>query len=125
MLANGGGSIIMTGSKAGLRGGSGCSYSTSKHALKGLALSTAWRYALESIRCNYMALGAVNSNIAESMDFSKMDKSSSARVELHRATLPCVIEPIEVAKLALFLASDDSRYINGAVIPIDGGWSAS
>jgi NAD(P)-dependent dehydrogenase (short-subunit alcohol dehydrogenase family) len=125
MLAHGGGSIIMTGSKAGLRGGSGCAYNVTKHGLQGLALSTAWRYALEGIRCNYMALGAVNTNIVESFDLSKVDLKGAARVRLQGAANPVHLEPLEVAKLALFLASDDALHVNGAVIPIDGGWSTA
>ncbi len=52
-------------------------------------------------------------------------EKGTARAKLHQGEIPALLEPIEVAKLALFLASDDSRCINGAVIPIDGGWCAA
>ncbi|NTW29632.1 MAG: SDR family oxidoreductase [Coriobacteriia bacterium] len=126
MRAQGGGSIVNTASVAGLGGGSaGAAYTTSKHALIGLTQNTAWRYALEGIRCNAMACGAVETNIMQSVDMAKMDPEGTARARVYQAAIPGMLKADEIAELALFLASDKSRHINGAVIPIDAGWSAA
>lgn len=126
MKAQGGGSIVNTGSLASIRGAAaGCAYTVSKHALIGLTVSTAWRYALDGIRCNAMALGAVATNIMQSVDQSRLDLEGLGRLQAVHALSPATLNPQDVADLALFLASDDSRRVNGAVIPLDAGWSAA
>lgn len=126
MKAQGGGSIVNTASLAALRGAAaGCAYTVSKHALVGLTVSTAWRYALDGIRCNAMALGAVATNIMQSVDQSKLDREGLARAQAYIASTPATLNPEDIAELALYLASDDSRRVNGAIIPIDAGWSAA
>lgn len=126
MVAQGGGSIVNTASVAGLGGGAaGVAYTVSKHALVGLTRQTAYRYALEGVRCNAMACGAVETNIMQSVDPSKMDPSGSARAQTYYGVIPATLKADEVARLALFLASDDATHINGAIIPIDGGWSVA
>lgn len=126
MVAQGGGSIVNTASVAGIGGGAaGAAYTASKHALVGLTRQTAYRYALEGIRCNAMACGAVETNIMQSVDESKMDPAGSARSQAYYGVIPASLKPEEIAALALFLASDDSAHVNGAIIPIDGGWSAA
>jgi NAD(P)-dependent dehydrogenase (short-subunit alcohol dehydrogenase family) len=53
-----------------------------------------------------------------------MDAASSARTQAVAALIPALMDPIDIANLALFLASDESRYINGAIMPADAGWKA-
>jgi NAD(P)-dependent dehydrogenase (short-subunit alcohol dehydrogenase family) len=126
MIARGGGSVIMTASAAGSGGGAaGVAYTISKHALIGLTRSTAYRYALDGIRCNAMACGGVETNIQQSMDPEKIDQAGAARYGAYQALIPAFLKPIEIARLALFLASDDSTHVNGAIIPIDGGWTVA
>lgn len=126
MLAAGSGVIINTASVAGVDGGAaGAAYTASKHALVGLTKNTAWMYAKRGVRCNAIAAGAVQTNITESVDMSKMEPGGSARAQEYYALIPAVLEPIDIAKLALFLASDDARNINGAVVPADAGWLAA
>lgn len=126
MVAQGSGSIVNTASMAGLGGGAaGAAYTVSKHALVGLTKQTAYRYALEGVRCNAMACGAIETNIMQSVDASKMDPAGSARSQTFYGVIPATLKPEEVAQLALFLASDESFHINGAIIPIDGGWAAA
>ena len=126
MVAQGSGSIVNTASAAGLGGGAaGAAYTVSKHALVGLTKQTAYRYALEGVRCNAMACGAVETNIMQSVDMSKMDPAGSARSQTYYGVIPATLKPEEIAQLALFLASDESVHINGAIIPIDGGWAAA
>ena len=126
MIARGGGSVIMTASAAGSGGGAaGAAYTISKHALIGLTRSTAFSYALQGIRCNAMACGGVETNIQQSIDPATVDQAGAARYGAYQALIPAFLKPIEIAQLALFLASDDSRHVNGAIIPIDGGWTVA
>jgi NAD(P)-dependent dehydrogenase (short-subunit alcohol dehydrogenase family) len=123
MIAHGGGSIINTASAAALGGGAaGAAYTVSKHGLVGLTKSTSWRYALDGIRCNAMACGGVETNIAQSMDMAHLDMAGAARYQAYQALIPATLKPEEIARLALFLASDEAMHINGAIIPIDAGW---
>ena len=126
MLKQGGGSIINTASVAGIGGGSaGVAYTVSKHGVVGLTRSTAWMYGPRGIRCNAIAAGGVETNITASMDLAHMDPEGSQRTGVHIASMPHALKPIDIAQLALFLASDESRYINGAIIPADAGWSVA
>jgi NAD(P)-dependent dehydrogenase (short-subunit alcohol dehydrogenase family) len=126
MVAQGGGSIVNTSSLAGLGGGAaGAAYTVSKHGLIGLTRSTAFVYALDGVRCNAIAAGAVETNIMQSVDATKMDPKGTARFDTWYAAIPGQLKPIDVANLALFLASDESKMINGAIVTADGGWSAA
>jgi NAD(P)-dependent dehydrogenase (short-subunit alcohol dehydrogenase family) len=126
MLKQGGGSIVNIASVAGLEGGAaGAAYTVSKHALVGLTRNTAWRYTQEGVRCNAIAAGAVETNITASVDMSKMDAPGSARAQVYQKIIPGFLKPADIANLALFLASDDSKMINGAIIPADAGWVAA
>jgi len=126
MIKQGGGSIINTASTAGLSGAAaGVAYTVSKHALIGLTRSTAWMYAPQGIRCNAICPGGTKTNIGETMDPARMDPAGSARTGAFTALIPALLEPEDIAWLALFLASDESRYINGAIIPADAGWRAA
>lgn len=125
MLEYGGGSIINVGSTASLSGGAaGAAYTASKHALLGLTRNTAWQYAKRGIRCNLIAPGGTATNIAESMPQDKLDPTGAARAGAFAQMIPNFLQPIDIAQVALFLASDDSRLINGAIITADGGWMA-
>lgn len=85
IVKQGGGAIVNIASAAGSGGGAaGVAYTVSKHALIGLTVNTAWRYALERIRCNAIAAGAVATNITASVDTSKMDPQGSARASTTR-----------------------------------------
>jgi NAD(P)-dependent dehydrogenase (short-subunit alcohol dehydrogenase family) len=126
MIARGGGAIINTASAAGIGGGAaGAAYTISKHALVGLTRSTAYRYALDGIRCNAMACGGVETNIMQSVDPTKFDQAGAARYGGYQALIPAMLKPLEIAELALFLASDEAKHVNGAIIPIDAGWTAA
>ena len=125
MLATGGGAIVNVASTAALHGGgAGAAYTASKHALVGLTRNTAWMYAKRGIRCNAICPGATITNIAETMPPDRVDPAGAARVMAFTALAPAYLEPGDIAALALFLASDEARHVNGAVIPVDAGWSA-
>ena len=125
MLEHGGGSIINIGSTASLHGGAaGAAYTASKHALMGLTRSTAWMYAKQGIRCNAICPGGTATNIGETMPRERLDPAGSARAGEFAALIPAYLVPDDIATLALFLASDESSHINGAIITADAGWGA-
>jgi NAD(P)-dependent dehydrogenase (short-subunit alcohol dehydrogenase family) len=125
MLPQKSGSIINISSMAGIGGGpSGVAYAASKHALVGLTLNTAWIYAKQGIRCNAICPGGVLTKIMTSVDADKMREVGSKRALEFVAMMPAIMQPIEIARMGLFLASDESKYVNGAIIPVDAGWQA-
>ena len=125
MLAHGGGAIVNVASTAGIHGGAaGAAYTASKHALVGLTRNTAWMYAKQGLRCNAICPGATVTNIVETMPRERIDPAGAARVQPFAALAPAYLQPGDIAALALFLASDETRHVNGAIIPADAGWSA-
>jgi NAD(P)-dependent dehydrogenase (short-subunit alcohol dehydrogenase family) len=126
MLKQGGGSIINIASTAGISGAAaGAAYTASKHALVGLTRNTAWMYAQRGIRCNAICPGGTRTNIGETMTQDRIDPTGAARLGGFSNLIPAILEPTDIAALALFLASDASRFINGAIIPADAGWKAA
>jgi NAD(P)-dependent dehydrogenase (short-subunit alcohol dehydrogenase family) len=122
----GGGSIINVASTAAVSGAAaGTAYTVSKHGLLGLTRSTAWMYAQRGVRCNAILPGGTRTNIAESMPQERLDPTGAQRAGAFAALIPAFLDPGDIAALALFLASDESRLINGALIPADGGWLAT
>ncbi|MNI78466.1 2-keto-3-deoxy-L-fuconate dehydrogenase [compost metagenome] len=79
-------------------------------------------YATEGIRCNAIAPGGVETNIGASMQ--GMSQFGFGKQQLGMAINPRVGKPEEIAKVALFLASDESSFVNGTVITADAGWTA-
>lgn len=119
------GNIINICSIGGVKGGvAGAAYTSSKHALIGLTKSTGYLYSKSGIRCNAIAPGAVNTSIAETIDMTKITPLINDRIMTGIALNPRTGEPTEIAQAALFLASDDSSFVNGHVMIVDGGWSA-
>ncbi|MDF2980290.1 MAG: family oxidoreductase [Devosia sp.] len=126
MLGQGGGAIVNIASVAGLGGGSaGAAYTASKHGLIGLTRSTAFQYAKSGLRCNVVASGGVSTNIMQSVDQARLDQAALGRLGAYHAVNPGMLEPIDIANLVLFLASDEARYINGVVLPADMGWTSA
>lgn len=117
------GNIINIISTGGLNGAhAGATYVASKHAVVGLTKNTGFMYAKEGIRCNGIAPGAVITNIGATI--KNPSEFGTSRTKLTQATIPRAGNPEEIAKVALFLASDESSFINGAVVVADGGWTA-
>lgn len=80
-------------------------------------------YAKSGIRCNAIAPGGVRTNIANTLGQIDMDGMQVFR-EGAGTQRSEAVEPIEIATVALFLASEDSKFVNGTVIAADGGWTA-
>jgi len=125
MMARGGGVILNVASYAAVRGNHGPSYSAAKHGLIGLTLSIAVAYARKGIRCNAINPGAVNTGI-ESKSGGDYHREGLQMFLDIAAKLPVKweCEPDEIAPTALFLCSDESRHVNGAIVAVDGGMSA-
>lgn len=122
MLEQGQGVVINMASIAGMvGGGGGAAYTASKHAIVGYTKQLNLDYARLGIRANAIAPGAIKTPMNEA-DF----KGSGEIAEWVRKETPANrwAEAEEVAHLTLYLASDFSSYIQGTVIPIDGGWLA-
>ncbi|MDP4263522.1 MAG: SDR family oxidoreductase [Bacteroidota bacterium] len=119
------GIIINIASIGGLQGArAGAAYTASKHAIIGLTKNTGYIYAKSGIRCNAIAPGAMDTNISATIDFTKISALANERIMPGMVLNPRSSNPAEVANIALFLASDEASFINGAVITADGGWTA-
>ena len=123
MAAAGRGSIINIASVAGTRGGAGgAAYTASKHGLIGLTRSVAWGYRKDGIRCNAVCPGAIGDTAI--LDDNAIDQDFAQRCFpiMSLAGEPGV--PQSIADAILFLSSDRSAFVNGVVLPVDGGWCA-
>ena len=127
MLKQGSGSIINISSMAGLGGSSaGAAYTVAKHGLIGLTRNTAWLYAESGVRCNAICPGYTKTSMWGSVKEEDRDPNGAKRCNLYLSTRPRPgLQSLDIAQLALFLASDESRRINGAIIPADGGWRSA
>ncbi|MCD7856801.1 MAG: glucose 1-dehydrogenase [Clostridiales bacterium] len=122
-LAQGnGGNIINIASLGGMRTCAGAIYCASKAAVLSLTKNTAFMYLPNGIRCNAVAPGGVKTEISTSMGMPNM--SGYGRVKDVLAAAPEPGRPEQLAAATLFLASDDSSYVNGEVLVVDGGWNA-
>ena len=127
MLKRGGGSIVITSSVAGLRGGAMLApYCTSKHAVIGLMRSAAKEFAGVGIRVNTVNPSPVETRMMRSLEQGMSPHDLNAAKERIAATVPLqrYAQPDEIAKVMLFLASDDASFITGAVYAVDGGNTA-
>lgn len=116
-----GGNIINVSSVGSMHQAAGPIYGASKAALNAVSKNTAFMYEKEGIRCNVIAPGGFATEIASSMGMPNMDGYSKVAPVIGLALNPTG-DPVEIAKAALFLASDDSSYISGVILPVDGGW---
>lgn len=110
------GRIIMIGSVVGLYGSAGqVNYSASKSALVGIARSISRELGGKNITANVVAPGFINTDMTAALPHDVAER--------YKSQIPAgrFAEPEEVAKVVAWLASDDSSYITGAVIPVDGG----
>lgn len=119
------GVIINTGSAASLVGLANLSaYTASKGAVLQLTRNMALDYAKDGIRVNAICPGVTATEMTEQVIYDDPDPKA-ARERFDRV-IPrgSMAAPIEIANAALFLASDESSYITGAAIPVDGGYTA-
>ncbi len=117
------GSIVHIASEGAKKTCAGAVYCASKAAVVTLSRNTAYMYKDDGIRSNSIIAGGFKTEISNSMGMPNMNGYTKIQPVL--ATSPEVADPIEIAKTALFLASDDADFVNGAELPVDGGWCAS
>ena len=122
MIERGGGSIINISSVGGMRGGGGSfAYTASKWAVRGMTKSAAVRLGPHGIRVNSIHPGLIDTPM---LGETRMANPDTLEQMLGQIPLGRIAQPGEVAKLALFLASDDSAYSTGSEFVIDGGLMA-
>ena len=115
----GGGSIVNISSIAGLRGSTSTAYGASKGLVRLLTKSTAVQYGPEGIRCNSVHPGIIETDMTEEM----LD-SAGREQWLARTPRRIIANAHDVALGVLYLASDESRYVTGSELVIDGGITA-
>jgi NAD(P)-dependent dehydrogenase (short-subunit alcohol dehydrogenase family) len=133
MSGRGGGSIVITSSTAGIGGSSEMSaYTTSKHAVIGLMRTAALEGAPSGIRVNTVNPAPIETRMMRSIEDMRVAALDDSKVTVEvakqsfadRIPLQRYGDPEEVARMMLFLASDDSSFCTGGVYMVDGGRSA-
>ena len=123
----GGGSIIITSSVAGINGGPNVApYVTSKHAIIGMMKSAARECASMNIRVNTVNPSPVETRMMRSLEEGFAPGNAEMAKQQMQSSIPLgrYAEPEDIAKIMLFLASDDSDFITGSVYMADGGSTA-
>ncbi len=121
----GGGSIICTASVAGLRSGAGGpAYSASKAGVISLVKTAAQQLSGSNVRVNAICPGLIETGMTRFVYDRARDKGVEDRLG-HLNPLKRGGQPDEIANAAMFLASDESSYVNGHALVVDGGLSSS
>lgn len=120
MRESGGGSIVNISSIAGLIGSRFSAYGGSKGLVRTLTKSIAVNHGHENIRCNSVHPGIIDTDIVSVMIGSKEGRD----LQLNRTPLNVIANSRDVALGVLYLASDESRYVTGSELVIDGGITA-
>jgi 3alpha(or 20beta)-hydroxysteroid dehydrogenase len=122
MVNRGKGSIVNISSVAGLNGTPGfLAYGASKWAVRGMTKGVAKELAPFGVRVNSIHPGIIDTPMLQTFDDAGEGVREAVRT---RIPLGYEAEPIHVARLALYLGSDDSAYSTGSEFIVDGGWSA-
>ncbi|MGP9689095.1 SDR family NAD(P)-dependent oxidoreductase [Psychrobacter sp. AOP22-C1-C5] len=112
-IKQGGGTIINVGSQATqMAGPGGSAYVTSKHAILGFSKQLAFDFGSQGIKVNTLSPGFIKTPMTEGIEDERLERIPAKRAG----------KPEEIAALAVFLASDDSNYMQGANVLMDGGW---
>jgi NAD(P)-dependent dehydrogenase (short-subunit alcohol dehydrogenase family) len=124
LLETGGGSVINTASFVAVMGAatSQISYTASKGAVLSMSRELGVQFARQGVRVNALCPGPVNTPLLQEL-FAK-DPEKAARRLVH-VPMGRFAEPAEIAKGALFLASDDSSYVTASTFLVDGGLSGA
>lgn len=124
MLRQNGGVIVNIASIGGIRGcRAGAAYTASKHALVGLTENTAYMYAGKNIRCNVLCPGGVETEVMNSQTNISQFGMGRIMAGLDRSIHAGKAE--DIAEGVLYMAGDESRFMNGATLVLDGGVSCN
>ncbi|MDM0116115.1 SDR family oxidoreductase [Variovorax sp. J22R133] len=116
-----GGSIVNISSSYGIVGAAKSSaYVPTKAAIIGMTRNMATEFGRDGIRVNAVAPGLINTPLVQ--ERLKSD-AWFRKMQLETNPMQRPGEAIEIAKVCLFLASDDASFVNGVVLPVDGGWT--
>jgi len=125
MIRSGGGAIVFTASELALVGSPGsAAYCASKAALIGLARAMALDHAPQRIRVNCVCPGATDTPMLRRSMAREPDPAADEADIVRRLPLGRLGRPEEIARAALFLASDDASFVTGTALVVDGGWTA-
>jgi NAD(P)-dependent dehydrogenase (short-subunit alcohol dehydrogenase family) len=121
-----GGSLIVNSSVVGLTSDQGIAgYATSKHAVVGLMRTAAKEVAARGIRVNTLHPGPVDNAFQHTIEVTATGQPEDAATAIFDGMIPLGrhARPEEIAQAVLFLASDESTFMTGATIALDGGLS--
>jgi NAD(P)-dependent dehydrogenase (short-subunit alcohol dehydrogenase family) len=125
MTARRRGSIVTVGSQMAVAGGRGnVSYIASKGAVIAFTRTVALDHAADGVRANVLVPGAIQTPFLERAFARQPDREAARERSLSRHPLGRFGTPEEVARAALYLASDDSAFTTGTLLVVDGGWLA-
>jgi NAD(P)-dependent dehydrogenase (short-subunit alcohol dehydrogenase family) len=121
-----GGSLIINSSVVGLTSDRGiAAYATSKHAVVGLMRTAAKEVAPKGIRVNSIHPGPTDNDFQHAIEVEAVGASREESAKVFEQMIPLArhAAPEEIAQAVVFLASDESRFITGATLAVDGGLS--
>ena len=121
-----GGSLIINSSVVGLTSDRGIgAYATSKHAVVGLMRTAAKEMAPKGIRVNSLHPGPTDNDFQHAIEVEAVGASREESAKAFEQMIPLArhAAPDEIAQAVVFLASDESRFMTGATIAVDGGLS--
>ena len=127
MQRQGSGSILITSSVAGMKGAAHlAAYSASKHAVVGLMRSAVLETGASGVRINTIHPSPIDTRMMRAIEQGRAPGAESAARQMITTRIPAgrYGTADEVAQVALFLASDDSRYCSGGCYAVDGGMTA-
>lgn len=123
MLAGGGGAVVNTSSVAGVAAtGASAAYVAAKHAVIGMTKAAAADYGRQGVRVNALVVGATRTEMMQQVISADpgLESVFMAESAQHR-----MADPLEVARAAAWLCSDQSSFVTGAAVPVDGGATAT
>ncbi|WP_299329471.1 SDR family NAD(P)-dependent oxidoreductase [Parasphingopyxis sp.] len=121
------GSAVNISSIAGIRGGANISgYAASKHAVVGLTQAAASENAMRGVRVNAVCPAPIQTDMIDELARTRRPDNPEAFAESFRSGLPMgrYGEPEEVANVIAFLVGPEASFVNGAIVPVDGGATA-
>jgi SDR family mycofactocin-dependent oxidoreductase len=132
LLANGGGSVILTSSTAGLKGlANSVHYNAAKHGVVGIMRTIGNEFGAQNIRVNSVHPTAVDTTMIQNESVWGLfdpanphptrESAEAAFRTINVLPVPWV-EPVDISNAILFLASDEARYITGVTLPVDAGF---